>query len=602
MTMVERFGVFLLYVSGLVVTASGGPSGAGAAGGEGSAFFSPKSSDDFKAAPVVELTRSNSAYIIGAQKCTVVFSSPMFLSNEDKPKVQELRAISSTLANRFRSNPNVLVAHVAADTEGKTLAFPYEEGEHFETFVKWSEMDVPIVVARASKKRGVRLFGARKDKVQLSADGVVAWVEKKCKEAGSPEHEKYDYDTLSVIFKTNKTLALLADGFDLVSEDMKAWIQDYCADFPIPQEFSPNVTVLDARTTSMRKFLCLHAFAGRPLVMKNAVGQWPAMHKWKPDGPWVDMMASAALSADIGVERGWRGRSLSSYEYFEYMQDNAAERARLRYLNVTMPPWSSLYAYTHQHTRTEDGFVADIMWPDFEAPDIFNRQNWFRYMGDCHKMMTVTFWATEGARQSNHQDDFGSSKWQAQVYGRKRWIMHPPEESKKLYNGRGDPFEPDYERYPDYKDVRRVEFVLEEGDVLFWSAGWWHATQALENSLAIAQNILSEHNYMEFRRTSRNACEPGGSHGVYSPWCSCFRRTYGKWDEMYKKWLDDIKANSPGRDYDFSKFMSHNESPTEHTHADLASGIGNVLKALNGDVDHFTEKNEFPIDTAHTDL
>ena len=71
---------------------------------------------------------------------------------------------------------------------------------------------------------------------------------------------------------------------------------------------------------------------------------------------------------------------------------------------------------------------------------------------------------------------------------------------------------------------------------------------------------------------------------------------------MYKKWLDDIKANSPGRDYDFSKFMSHNESPTEHTHADLASGIGNVLKALNGDVDHFTEKNEFPIDTAHTDL
>ena len=47
-------------------------------------------------------------------------------------------------------------------------------------------------------------------------------------------------------------------------------------------------------------------------------------------------------------------------------------------------------------------------------------------MGECHKMMTVTFWATEGARQSNHQDDFGSSKWQAQIYGRKKWIMHPP--------------------------------------------------------------------------------------------------------------------------------------------------------------------------------
>ena len=336
--------------------------------------------------------------------------------------------------------------------------------------------------------------------------------------------------------------------------------------------------------------------------MKNAMDHWPAISKWKPSGPWVDMMSSARLSADIGVEGSWNGPQMSSVEYFDYMQSNAAERARLRQENASMPPWSSIYAYTHQHTKTENGFVADFMWADFEAPPIINRQNWFRYMGDCHKMMTVTFWATEGARQSNHQDDFGSSKWHAQIYGKKRWILHPPEESHKLYNGIVDPFEPDYERYPDYKGVKRVEFVLEEGDLLFFSAGWWHGTQALSNALSIAQNILSEHNYMEFRRTSRKACEPGGSHGIYSPWCACFRRTYGKWDVLYKKWLNDMKDHVPGQDYDFSKFQNHHEDPTDHTHVDLQGSIDSVLESVNKDVRHFHENKEFPIDTFHPDL
>jgi ribosomal protein L16 Arg81 hydroxylase len=104
--------------------------------------------------------------------------------------------------------------------------------------------------------------------------------------------------------------------------------------------------------------------------------------------------------------------------------------------------------------------------------------------------------------------DFGSSKWQAQIYGRKRWIMHPPEQSALLYNGLVDPFLPDLQRFPKYAEATPLDFVLEPGEVVVWSAGWWHATLALEDSLAIAQNLLNEHNYEEFRRTSQKACRP----------------------------------------------------------------------------------------------
>jgi len=558
-------------------------------------FYSPASSDDFKATPLIELTRSNAEHILGAQKCTLVFTTPMF------PKETESAgytlALARMIAREFRSNNHVLIAHAAVDIDGKTFSSPLHDDEPFKKFLQVVETDIPLTLVRTSTKDSLYRFFRGKN---MNAMGLRELISKKCHEEGIMNENMYDHETLSVIFKTNKTLALLANGFD-VSDDIKDWLEDYCADFPIPTDYN-DVTVLEAADVTVKKFLCLHAFAGRPLIMKNAVNDWPALKKWKPTGTWIDSMASTELSADIGVEPGWSGTRLSSHEYFEYMLQNAAERKALREQNVTMPPWSSIYAYTHQHSRTDKGFVADIMWPDFEAPSIFNRQNWFRYMGDCHKMMTVIFWATEGARQSNHQDDFGSSKWQAQVYGRKKWIMHPPEESEKLYNGKVDPFEPDYDRYPLYKDVRRVEFVLEEGDVLFWSAGWWHATLALENSLAVAQNILNEHNYLEFRRTSRAACEPGGSHGVYSPWCACFRRTYGKWDELYKGWVNDIEKKTPAKNYDFTRFKSHADVAQKDGHADLTRGIQTVLTTLQGDVAHFMEHEEFPVDTAHSDL
>ena len=114
--------------------------------------------------------------------------------------------------------------------------------------------------------------------------------------------------------------------------------------------------------------------------------------------------------------------------------------------------------------------------------------------------------------------------------------------------------------------------------------------------------FLNEHNYLEFRRTSRAACEPGGSHGVYSPWCACFRRTYGKWDELYKGWVNDIEKKTPAKNYDFTRFESHADLAKKDGHADLTRGIQTVLTTLQADVSHFMKHEEFPVDTAHADL
>jgi hypothetical protein len=587
-------------------------------------YFAPASSNDFKKTPIIELTQSNMGYVLPSQTCNIVFTT-----NYDKSPpgtVKNLKHVAKKIAGAFRRDGNVLVSHIGFDNTNT------ENDNDINKNLRKSNITIVLYPKYTSKPK---FFLFRKKIIKPNA--ILKWVKSICTQAKTNRFD--EEQNLSVIFKTNKTLAILANGFD-VSKDMVLWVKKYCKQYPLTQQID-KITVLDARNTTLKEFLCLHAFAGRPLILKNAVNNWPAMKNWKPNGPWVKSIGTAKLSADIGVERGWIGTNLLPKEYLTYMSENENERRADRSKGVKPPPWSSIYAYTHQHTKLNAGdphhpdnnenensgtnaqvtpkFVADVMWKDFKAPKLFNQQNWFRYMGQCHKMMTVTFWATEGARQSNHQDDFGSSKWQAQIYGRKKWIMHPPEESHKLYNGLVDPFEPDYKRYPLYRDVKRVEFVLEEGDVLFWSAGWWHATLALENSLAVAQNILNEHNYMEFRRTSRKACKPDGSHGIYSPWCACFRRTYGKWDSLYQNWLDDIK-NMIGRNaeeqienYKFEKFSEDvnkftrveniednddDDEATQHSHPHLINSISHVLETVNNDIEHFHTHDSFPIDTA----
>ena len=141
----------------------------------------------------------------------------------------------------------------------------------------------------------------------------------------------------------------------------KIWYHGFACIVKITlKEHGNKVAILDARTTTLKQFLCLHAFGGRPLILKNAVKNWPAMKKWKPNGSWVKKMSSAKLSADIRVESGWGGTSLNSEEYLSYMMQNEIERRSNKTIgsipdsaDLPGPPWSSLYAYTHQHTKLQ---------------------------------------------------------------------------------------------------------------------------------------------------------------------------------------------------------------------------------------------------------
>jgi hypothetical protein len=108
--------------------------------------------------------------------------------------------------------------------------------------------------------------------------------------------------------------------------------------------------------------------------------------------------------------------------------------------------------------------------------------------------LTTVWLGPSGATTQAHYDVHDN--FYAQLYGRKRFILFPPEQYRELYlNGflhsgaqqsQVDLEHPDYERHPRFKDAGALDAFLEPGDVLFLPALWFHHVVALDLSFSVS--------------------------------------------------------------------------------------------------------------------
>lgn len=119
---------------------------------------------------------------------------------------------------------------------------------------------------------------------------------------------------------------------------------------------------------------------------------------------------------------------------------------------------------------------------DFEVPSFFNKEDY---------VVASLIVGTQQNATILHYDMGGEAKALVQVKGSKRVLLFPPSSASLLHlhtmfdhgskrsgplstQGAVDIHNPDFERFPDLRQLRCLEGEIGPGDILYWPAFWFH--------------------------------------------------------------------------------------------------------------------------------
>jgi hypothetical protein len=112
------------------------------------------------------------------------------------------------------------------------------------------------------------------------------------------------------------------------------------------------------------------------------------------------------------------------------------------------------------------------------------------YLDRSHSKGQVFFWfGPAGTVTPLHHDVMNVLV--AQIYGTKRVMLIPPDQTQLVYNHIGvysevNPEKPDFERFPRFRQAGAISVDVGPGDVLFIPVGWWHHVRSLSVSITVS--------------------------------------------------------------------------------------------------------------------
>ncbi|KAG6465479.1 HSPB1-associated protein 1 [Manduca sexta] len=224
------------------------------------------------------------------------------------------------------------------------------------------------------------------------------------------------------------------------------------------------------------------AKASTPIVFRGFVDNW-SICQWNIE-KWCSVFGDKeipfrCMKRDfISDEPCWERRCKVKNMTFKNFVDNLPTSDDWMYFD---------YKYVHQWFTGDDELYKDISWKQFGYPG--------------KGATDTTLWVgSKGAHTPAHQDTYGVNIV-AQLYGKKRWILFPPEtggmkstrvpyEESSVYSELNFYCPNNIDAFNGVTGARMVE--LSAGDALLVPRGWWHYVQNLE-PLNIALNIWLPH-------------------------------------------------------------------------------------------------------------
>lgn len=248
------------------------------------------------------------------------------------------------------------------------------------------------------------------------------------------------------------------------------------------KEFSQSESILnlplqcaveDAATLSLADFNRKYFIPQKPVLLKGLANMHPAGQKWTTD--WFKQTMG---HLDIKVFDNNRKQhvysttvqpdfSMKFEEFLDIIASNEPSTVRMfRYDLYKQNP---------------------ALKKDFSCPHIFN-QGPFKNLG-------FMFLGGKDTDVRLHYDVDYSNVLLTQIYGRKRVILYPPDQSKFLYqvpfNTRSLADLKHPEKWPNLKYAKGYEIIQEAGDGIFMPSGYWHYNTYLTGGISVAYRKMA---------------------------------------------------------------------------------------------------------------
>ncbi|MFT3884444.1 MAG: cupin-like domain-containing protein [Flavobacteriales bacterium] len=245
-----------------------------------------------------------------------------------------------------------------------------------------------------------------------------------------------------------------------------------------------EIKKVDAKDISYEQFIEEHWKPGVPLVFKNATKVWSANGTFTPD--W--------FRANYGDRR-------TIVNEKEYTMREIMDLVEGK--DTTRPvPYPCKY-----HIPTQLPELLPMLTPMHIG---FARPNWLESpwfaRGNWGGAMELFIGGPGGKFPYIHLDYYHLSAWINQLYGNKEFTVWPRGQEKFLYPDPKDPWrsvipdfeDPDYDRFPLYRQATPIKFVVGAGETLFIPFGIWHTAKSLEPTISVAFDLLNGHNFPLF--------------------------------------------------------------------------------------------------------
>jgi hypothetical protein len=224
---------------------------------------------------------------------------------------------------------------------------------------------------------------------------------------------------------------------------------------------------------STSEFLEKYYAANRPVVLTGQMAGSYALAYWTP--------AHLAHTCGDAVVQVMYGRE-NDPNYEINSESHKVDMRLAEYINMVTSGGDT----NDYYLVANNGFLERP-----EAQDLNQQVPQFpQYLDHASSQCKVFLWFGPGGTITPLHHDV-MNILVAQIFGRKRFTLIPPEQTPYVYNevavySKVDCKNPDYSRYPLYRHVTPLEVVLDPGDVLFLPVGWWHHVESLDVAIMLS--------------------------------------------------------------------------------------------------------------------